>query len=748
MGDIVLSLEQQKFSDGFSYALSNAGIKKDKTTIHAASSAPGSGKTTTLKESIINFVEAYPHIVDDMLDKDEKILILVFNNKNKKELEKTFTKAQLPMDLFEISTSHSFFKRSAESIKNYAGKRGKGSTLGNFDVDYKRSTFTHRMVSYVLASLCKGFHLQNNEIESVLGKKRFLDASFLNEKNTAVAWSLINGYFSSTHSFNNIEGIEKAGEFYGKKAVSVNDFLFNEDDLSHLEMLTSKLDSDIDPRAFFLKTLIGRVVQLASTQESRIEKANKYSTNFIPVIIEGENGEEITHNTVLKHHNIFKVPHSYYYRIFFNITQGDPVIVKDIFKKYRTMGIDEYQDLSNTFQKSAVEAVLQSGVVQDIFAIGDGDQSIYGFSSPDHLDSLTYVLNNQHELDRKGIEVKQYNFNQTYRFGEQCASFMEHFYNADIIGNKNVDDFVSPDAVKLSEMPELLSTLSLKGSTAIVCRTNQEAAHIFMELRKGGFDRVKLESSIRDELTSFVKKGLLNFDDAYFRKKLYNALEVAYGSRDEDGFTYKDILNCYECKKHLIDGGYAGLTKFEIPDIERYIITANYKRTEIVWIMTAHLSKGLEFDNVLFGPDFFLREFGGKSFEETAYEDIREEKGEDYLLAALMKGAGEEAVEPNTPETQEKETRVLSNQFQEVFDILNHSKDKDDRGIGFVSMTRAKQGLWFMESPTASALLANYPLDIELNRSRAQEMARSSNPAIEMMKSAEEETLSSKHLFS
>lgn len=722
-----LAGEQKRLVDETIQAILNRKLS-DQPKFHVTNTAPGAGKTTTIMQLIKQLMDEHPQFINDMIENNEKILIAVLNKKNKIEIEKKAKELGLYQDILEITTIHSLFNRYIKEISSSDQKN-----LGGFELDYTKSTFTKNMISYVFQSICKRDDSPTDEVEQKLRNKRLFDPSLMTSGNIDIAWSLVNSYFSSTVGLTEIDEIERVATFFGKKAVSIDDFDLNEDALAILDKIWKKLPGCTSPQDALFRILVLRTVELATTKIRNIETTVSDITTSFPIVIEEGRGGRLTavdtfvENVQRKklnvtEQNIFKVPHNYYYRMFYNVVSTDSQMLEKVFKKFVAAFMDEYQDHDKLVYK-ILHALLKQQIVKTVVTIGDSLQGIYAFKSPDHFDALAHILKNVNSLEADGIGVEHYDFKQTYRFGNELATFVNHYFGSNIIGKQTPEDFVHPEELKHDNLADVLSQLSSKGSTAIICRSNQEAARLYMMLQTQGYQNTRLESSIKEEITTFAKKGLLAIEEDKVRFTLYKELCSVYGRKNMSDFTYEDILNNNRTKKILHDEGYPQLTRFEAKDIEKYIISSNRKTKDITWIGTSHLFKGSEFDHVLIGTDFFARNLGGGQGNEQTFEEQPKQETKSIFAKEIEKMFGSIPV-PESETTEsiiDDEVIAVSQNHSLLNDVLNAPGSEEEKNILYVALTRAKKGTYFIESPLAKAMLTDFPLNRKMHLERGGE---------------------------
>jgi len=742
-----LSGEQARYAEDMSNTLGNKDQDSNVVaTFRRMSAAPGAGKTTTIIASLEYMEENNKTEIDEMLKNGEKILIIVFNSKNKKEIESKIKAKGLYTELYEVSTVNSlFFRNLGPSISTKATDEEKAEQkleqnkkkqdllkkLGGFELDYKKGFFSKQMITELMRSMTKGEKFESEIAEKELGKKRLFSGEILSANNIEVLWSLINGYFASPYAMGDISNIETTGEFFGKKPVSIQDITLPDKDKDLLSNLIrkKKITNTTTERMFF-RAMLARTVELASFKEITRTTVTSDIDVSIPVIIErpmadGYGDMEITDEYMITSRsatvktetkNIFKVPHSYYVKNFFKLIMKDKEMMESVFGKFKKIINDETQD-SSLIDYLIIEAVAAGGIVNDVTFVGDSNQGIYAFKSPDHFDTLKHVEGRRELLMKKGIEIKNYDLSQTYRFGMEQARFVNNLFGTDIKGNPEKEDFVHPSTIDTGELVSILQRTHKRKSTAIVCRGNKEALRLFVDLKANGYGEVKLESSIKKEVGDFVKKGIMSLDDEHARMKVYKALSRQYGKRKMVDYSYEDIMSCYGAKQAMIDSGFSKLVQFTPDEVENYIVGKDSRSTNITWIGTAHVFKGGEYDLMFLAGDFLRRELGGE--EPEVVVDLDED---DFLLAM----GGSTGKEEKKDKKDKKEIKTTSR----LKDILASPVSLEEANILYVALTRGKEGLYMLESPVGEHLVSNYDLDVELNRKRSDSCINEDEVAI------------------
>jgi len=699
------SPEQIRFSHDLSKSLSTPHYLRN-PTFRIMSSAPGSGKTTTLLNALSSFVLDNPSFVDEMIEKEEQILILVFNAKNKKELLYKVKKAGLP-DIFKISTINSLLFQELKRLTTTSTVgRGGTSKLSSFSLDYTRSTFTKPMIRFVLESLIVGNIYQSpsrgfSEIdgealpridsistEKKLSKNRFLPLPFLSGKNIDVLWSFVNGYFSSHFHAKDIDNIAEVASFFGKSEVSLGDLVLNEETLSALNLTWGNTKSPEDYVSSIFNAVLFRISELSSFMG---EIHTRTFTSDVDIEYSGYDNIDSDVYSIDEHdvsyENIFKVPHNFYTKQAYRLIMSNDEVMRDIFSKFLALLNDESQD-NDFISYSIAESLCSKGIIKDVSFIGDTHQSIYGFASPDHFDVLEYTLSHQEEIKKKGISLVMYNLNKSYRLGESASEFCNKVFGSSIIGNEGSNDFIYPVGLREENLPDVigkLTSINKKASCAIICRTNSEATRLFIYLKEKGM-KVKIESSIKQEISAFFKKGLSYISEDDVRQMVLSELVSFYGKREKDVYSYGEIKGCYSAVDILCAHGYSQIIKFSASEVEDYILPRDNSRTGIIWIGTAHLFKGSEYDYCILGTDFF-----SKGLNSSTGGDVQGDPLESTL-------------------------------WNDLHELLSDRKNKEEKNILYVAMTRCKLGLFFLLSPLSESILASGFIDKKKSLKRYKEL--------------------------
>jgi len=749
---VILTGEQGRFSDDFRTTKVNLSKTEDlPSKIRIISAGPGSGKTTAIEETLLNFVENNPEEVDFMLENEQKILIIVFGKVNKKELDNRLKKAELPMDLFEISTVNSLFFRHAKELSSE--KTLSASVIGGFEINYTESTFTKEKIKTILSTFVRQqtFEDVSSSLENEIKQSRVFSKDILEEEFVSRAWSFVNAFFSSSYGISDKKDLEREAKFFGKKDLTFQDFNFNDNDTEILERAKGIKNNNQDLGEIFIEGLIKRINFIANYKETVVKERKRNFNKNITVEIEGVNGEQISSGNldmgdtefVKTFKNVFTVPHSFYYKTVLIEFMQNKELTKKIFSKYVRIIGDEFQD--NTLSLlNFIVYLLENKIIGDVSMIGDSKQRIYGFSSSDNFDLLKYCMAEKKLLGKKGIAVEEYTFNQTHRFGKQIASFTNsNFQDSDILGKEGVEDFVYPETLPRKDFIDAIIASAKKGSTMVVCRTNDAAAEMFVRIKEAGELNVRLETSSKKEITDFVRKGPEALPDKEHKKILQDMLDnfdrynPGFICEKGDAFPmYEKIMSSSKIKSFMRNNGYHQLIRYELEEVEKYLLPAQKrKNSNQITIGTPYPLKGEEADAVFIDGSFFKKELESMLGSDGTAEDATIEEYQEFDSAQEMADALESMkiesglIQPKEKETTvnrvdkpKKEAVVAVNLSEGTNGILRGIYEKDgqdqEKAVLFVAVTRAKIGIFFEDGVFGRAILDNYPLNRELNKQR------------------------------
>ncbi|MDR2547497.1 MAG: RecQ family ATP-dependent DNA helicase [Lachnospiraceae bacterium] len=271
--------------------------------------------------------------------------------------------------------------------------------------------------------------------------------------------------------------------------------------------------------------------------------------------------------------------------------------------------IDEAQDMGEA-DYLLVKALLQKNENLRIIAVGDDDQSIYGFAGSDSRFFLDLM---------KIPGAKKYELVDNYR---SCSNIV-HFANSFVqtishrfketpiksIKQESGELFVCKYTSRYIVTPTVHAVLTIrpKGRTCVVTRTNEEALSIVSLLRKEGLYAKLIQSKETFNLINlteirFIVDYLNNNDRTHSRiicdsswKNAIDAMKERYFKSDNFPYIINLLDTFYDT--HLINTHISDFTQFiRESKLEHFI----NEKEDVILVSTIHQTKGREFDNVIF----------------------------------------------------------------------------------------------------------------------------------------------------
>lgn len=388
------------------------------------------------------------------------------------------------------------------------------------------------------------------------------------------------------------------------------------------------------------------------------------------------------------------MPHCFYYKLAYDMAMENETFLKSMFsdgsgKEYKAIIVDEAQD-----SDKMVYNLIRKTKLPTIY-VGDDNQNIYGFRG-------TFNVFSELKTDPTSAEFKLL---ESFRFGKAIASVSSNFpvdltrdnsKRIEIKGIKDADAVVEKP-LNLDNLKNFLANMcghydSLGGkkkdkasSIAIITRSNAEAFRLYSELKVVPCltNNIKLQSGIKDEIKEFIKKGISAIKDAGVKDQIKLALNTYSDVGAEE------ILSNQKACDILKDSEYSSFLRIKKSDslgIDDEIVealTARQNGNAPIEIVTTHGSKGLEYNNVIIASDFIkekeddIQMYFNEEISEQHTNDLSfitdDEMNENAPIEDLI-------VEPSSNEN-------VSQLSQEEINIMH------------VALTRAKEGLLFMDSP-------------------------------------------------
>ena len=216
-----------------------------------------------------------------------------------------------------------------------------------------------------------------------------------------------------------------------------------------------------------------------------------------------------------------------------------------------------------------------------IIYVGDRHQQIYGFRG---------AINAMASLD-----IPEISLTESFRFGNEIANIANNILLTQLYESKKL---IGQNSINSS-----ITNINKEKADAFISRTNAKAFETFIELSddkikrnpKLEFDTKKLINDITDaNLLKSGKQNMIKYTSSFYGFQSWNsALEYAKEINNNDISAVVSLI-----EKYGADQLKSGLEKNQLNT------QSETKKHDCV-IMTAHKSKGLEFDNVILNDDFF-----------------------------------------------------------------------------------------------------------------------------------------------
>ena len=255
--------------------------------------------------------------------------------------------------------------------------------------------------------------------------------------------------------------------------------------------------------------------------------------------------------------------------------------------------IDEAQDMGQDDFR-LVQALMRQNEEMRVIAVGDDDQNIYAFRGSDSRYMQSLVIQN---------EAKLYEMTDNYRSAKAVVDCANRFVQR-IPGRMKHATIQSAtgDEGKVKSLKSLFdSEISVKGTTAILTRTNEETMQVAYELEQRGLHATVAQSmggfrfGNLAEVRFFLKQLGKN-DDVLVSKEKW---QVAKRHTLE---TYASST-CYSIIQHFFSDFEATHKFYYCSDLREYIFESNIEDfitadDKSVFVSTIHKAKGREFDTV------------------------------------------------------------------------------------------------------------------------------------------------------
>ena len=255
--------------------------------------------------------------------------------------------------------------------------------------------------------------------------------------------------------------------------------------------------------------------------------------------------------------------------------------------------IDEAQDMgADDFR--LVQALMQQNEEMRVIAVGDDDQNIYAFRGSDskHMQSLA---------TQDG--AKLYEMTDNYRSSKAVVNCANRFV-LHIPGRMKRTPIHSASGKegKVMTLKSFLDAdIHVKGSTAILTRTNEETMQVAYELEQHG-----LHVTVAQSMGGFYFCNLAEV--RYFLKQLGKSDDVSISNEKWNEAKWRTLetyasSTCLSIMKHFFADFEMTHKVYYFSDLREYIFESNIEDfiaadNNSVYVSTIHKAKGREFDTV------------------------------------------------------------------------------------------------------------------------------------------------------
>ena len=277
-------------------------------------------------------------------------------------------------------------------------------------------------------------------------------------------------------------------------------------------------------------------------------------------------------------------------------------------KKYDYVMVDEAQDL-NKAQLHLVLASIKKG--SRIIAVGDRNQSIYGFRGAD-VDSIPKII------EKLGATVLPLDI--TYRCPKSHVAYAQKFVP---------EIHAAPDAKEGKVISETYSDFyeAVQENDLVLCRNNSPLLSPCMNLIQQGRKASIRGREIGKDLISLIKSlKAKNLDALYSAVEMWEADQfVKYRQKNQNPQAIEDKAQCLLI---LING--AGVDN--VSELIKYIETLfSDDKAEVVF-SSIHKAKGLEADNVfILEPNLMPSQYAKQGWE------MQQEANVEYVAITRAK---------------------------------------------------------------------------------------------------------------
>jgi len=274
--------------------------------------------------------------------------------------------------------------------------------------------------------------------------------------------------------------------------------------------------------------------------------------------------------------------------------------------------IDEAQDMDK-HEFALIKILMQKNSGMRVIAVGDDDQNIYTFRGADSHYFKQFM---------QSKSAKKYELLENYRSKSNlvqltnkfAARISQRFKNNDIVAV--VEDNGSIRIINHQHNNLLVALVAdivnsnLTGSTAILCKSNDEALQITGLLKEKEFPSKLIQSNDGFNLYDLVELREFITDLALNARDVVISLEKWNHAKRQIHKKYKTSNNYLMCQQLLMDFQKTHTKSKYFSDLKAFIQESKLENftptdTETIIVSTIHKAKGKEFDNVIILLDNF-----------------------------------------------------------------------------------------------------------------------------------------------
>ncbi len=314
------------------------------------------------------------------------------------------------------------------------------------------------------------------------------------------------------------------------------------------------------------------------------------------------------------------------------LLEQNPDILNKWQKRFSYVLVDEFQD-SNKLQYEVIK--LLSLPENNLFVVGDDDQSIYGFrgASPNIMQQFEkeypkakrIVLNKNYRSRKDIIQAANivigYNCNRINK-RMITGTMMDRFSYLKAVNINGFDNYLSENGYIVNRIKELYTCFPYE-EMAIIFRTNQEMENFASHLEKEKIT-FQLLTSGKDSRNHFILQDIISYlhliCNHWERKNVLNVLNKPNRKISRVYFQTEEYVDLTKIGKHLADMGNLSLA-YTLNQFHNHILNA---KNISPYLAIYKIRKALGYEN-------WLSEKAGDN--RTLYADYRKVLDEITLKA-------------------------------------------------------------------------------------------------------------------